>query len=50
MVHAGIAKYELIEGDEAAVEKWKRDSRGTQVGVFLVDRGVIARFRGYADC
>src|SRR6185436_19631065 len=42
MVHAGIAKYELVEGDEAAVEKWKRDRKGADVGVFLVDRGVDA--------
>jgi len=42
MAHAGIATYELVEGDEAAVEKWKRGRKSTDVAVFLVDRGVDA--------
>ena len=42
MTHAGIAKYEVVEGDEAAVEKWKRERRGGDVAVFLLDRGVDA--------
>jgi len=42
MAHAGIPKYELVEGDEAAVEKWKRERKGADVGVFLMDRGVDA--------
>jgi acetylornithine deacetylase/succinyl-diaminopimelate desuccinylase-like protein len=42
MTHAGIPKYQLVEGDEAAVEKWKRERRNSDVAVFLVDRGVDA--------
>jgi acetylornithine deacetylase/succinyl-diaminopimelate desuccinylase-like protein len=42
MAHAGIPKYEVVEGDEAAVAKWKRERKGADVGVFLVDRGVDA--------
>ncbi|MBI3857456.1 MAG: M20/M25/M40 family metallo-hydrolase [Planctomycetes bacterium] len=42
MTRAGISKYELVEGDEAAVEKWKRGRKAGDVGVFLVDRGVDA--------
>jgi acetylornithine deacetylase/succinyl-diaminopimelate desuccinylase-like protein len=40
--HAGIAKYDLVEGGEGAVEKWKRERKAGDVGVFLVDRGVDA--------
>jgi len=42
MAHAGITKFKLVEGDEAAVEKWKRERRNADVAVFLVDRGVDA--------
>ena len=42
MAHAGITKYQLVEGDEAVVEKWKRERRNGDVAVFLVDRGVDA--------
>src|SRR5882672_1353643 len=41
MAHAGVAKYQLVEG-EAAVEQWKRQRKGGDVGVFLVDRGIDA--------
>jgi acetylornithine deacetylase/succinyl-diaminopimelate desuccinylase-like protein len=42
LAHAGIAKYEVVEGDEAAVEKWKRERKSSDVGVFILDRGVDA--------
>jgi acetylornithine deacetylase/succinyl-diaminopimelate desuccinylase-like protein len=42
LAHAGIAKYDLVEGGDAAVDKWKRERRSGDVGVFLVDRGVDA--------
>lgn len=42
MAHAGIAKYQVVEGDEAAMEKWKRERKSGDVGVFLVDRGIDA--------
>ena len=42
MAHAGIAKYQLVEGDEAVVEKWKRERRNGDAAVFLVDRGLDA--------
>jgi acetylornithine deacetylase/succinyl-diaminopimelate desuccinylase-like protein len=42
MAHAGIPKYEVVEGDEAAVGKWKRERKNGDIGVFLVDRGVDA--------
>jgi acetylornithine deacetylase/succinyl-diaminopimelate desuccinylase-like protein len=42
MAHAGITRYQLVEGGEAEVEKWKRDRKGPDIGVFLVDRGVDA--------
>jgi len=42
LAHAGIAKYDLVEGGEPAVEKWKRERKAGDVGVFLVDRGVDA--------
>ncbi|HLY09691.1 MAG TPA: M20/M25/M40 family metallo-hydrolase [Planctomycetota bacterium] len=42
MAHAGIATYQLVEGGEAEVEKWKRERKGPDVAVFLVDRGVDA--------
>jgi acetylornithine deacetylase/succinyl-diaminopimelate desuccinylase-like protein len=42
MTHAGISRYEVVEGDEAGVEKWKREHGASEVGVFLVDRGVDA--------
>lgn len=40
MTHAGIEKYELVEGGEAAVAKWKRERKSSDLAVFLVDRGV----------
>ena len=42
LAHAGISKYDLVEGGEPAVEKWKRERKAGDVGVFLVDRGVDA--------
>ncbi len=42
MAHADIAKYQVVEGGEAAVEKWKRERKPADIGVFLVDRGVDA--------
>lgn len=42
MAHAGIAEYRVVEGGEAAIEKWKRERQGAEIAVFLVDRGVDA--------
>jgi len=42
MAHAGIRKYQLVEGGERAVEKWKKERKGPDIGVFLIDRGVDA--------
>ena len=42
MEHAGILQYQLVEGGEAEIEKWKRERKGAEVAVFLVDRGVDA--------
>jgi acetylornithine deacetylase/succinyl-diaminopimelate desuccinylase-like protein len=42
MEHAGISRYQLVEGGEAEIEKWKRERKGPEVAVFLVDRGVDA--------
>jgi len=42
MAHAGISPYQLVEGGEAAVEKWKKERKRTDIGVFLVDRGIDA--------
>jgi carboxypeptidase PM20D1 len=42
MAHAGISRYQLVEGDEEAIAKWKRERKGPDIGVFLVDRGVDA--------
>jgi acetylornithine deacetylase/succinyl-diaminopimelate desuccinylase-like protein len=42
MAHAAIPKYEVVEGGDAAVQKWKRERKNSDVGVFLVDRGVDA--------
>jgi acetylornithine deacetylase/succinyl-diaminopimelate desuccinylase-like protein len=42
MAHASIAKYQVVEGGEAEIEKWKRERKGPDVAVFLVDRGVDA--------
>ena len=41
MTHAGVTRYSLVEG-EAAVEQWKKERKGPDIGVFLVDRGVDA--------
>lgn len=42
LAHAGITKFQIVEGDEAAVEKWKRERKAGDFAVFLVDRGVDA--------
>jgi acetylornithine deacetylase/succinyl-diaminopimelate desuccinylase-like protein len=42
MAHAGVEKYEVVEGDEAAVEAWKQAKKDVDVAVFLVDRGLDA--------
>lgn len=42
MAHAGVEKYEVVEGDEAKVAAWKKANKETDVAVFLVDRGVDA--------
>ena len=42
MAHAGISPYQLVEGGEAAVEKWKKERKRADIGVFLVDRGIDA--------
>jgi len=42
MAHAGISPYQLVEGGETAVEKWKKERKGADIGVFLVDRGIDA--------
>lgn len=42
MAHAGITRYQVVEGDESRVERWKREHGASEVGVFLVDRGVDA--------
>src|SRR6185295_11434890 len=42
LAHAGIEKYEVVEGDDAAMAKWKRERKPSDFGVFLVDRGVDA--------
>jgi acetylornithine deacetylase/succinyl-diaminopimelate desuccinylase-like protein len=42
MAHAGISKYQVVEGGDAAVEKWKRERKPADVGVFIVDRGLDA--------
>jgi acetylornithine deacetylase/succinyl-diaminopimelate desuccinylase-like protein len=42
LAHAGIGRYDLVDGGEPAVEKWKRERRSGDVGVFLVDRGIDA--------
>lgn len=40
MAHAGIEKYQVVEGDEVAIAKWKRERKTPEIAVFLVDRGV----------
>lgn len=42
MVHAGITQYQVVEGGEDAVERWKKDRKVPVIGVFLVDRGLDA--------
>jgi len=42
MAHAGITRYQLVEGGEEEVARWKRERKGQDIGVFLVDRGVDA--------
>jgi acetylornithine deacetylase/succinyl-diaminopimelate desuccinylase-like protein len=40
--HLGLRRYEVVEGDEAAVERWKREKKDVEAAVFLVDRGIEA--------
>ncbi len=42
MGHLGIQKYEVVEGDAAAIDRWKREGKDVDAAVFLVDRGVDA--------
>src|SRR5436190_2765362 len=42
MAHAGIERYQVVEGGEEAFEKWKRERKGPDIAVFLADRGVDA--------
>jgi len=42
MVHAGIKSYQVVEGGEDTFERWKRDRKTPDIGVFLADRGVDA--------
>lgn len=42
MAHLGISAYEVVEGDAAAVESWKKSKRTVDTAVFLVDRGLDA--------
>jgi acetylornithine deacetylase/succinyl-diaminopimelate desuccinylase-like protein len=42
MSHVGIEKYEVVEGDAAAIEAWKRQKKTVDAAIFLVDRGVDA--------
>jgi len=42
MAHAEIPKYQILEGGEDEVEKWKRVRKPEDIGVFLVDRGLDA--------
>ena len=42
MAHAEIPKYQVVEGSDAAVKKWKRERKSADIGVFLIDRGVDA--------
>jgi acetylornithine deacetylase/succinyl-diaminopimelate desuccinylase-like protein len=40
--HLGLRRFEVVEGDEAAVERWKREKKDVEAAVFLVDRGIEA--------
>jgi acetylornithine deacetylase/succinyl-diaminopimelate desuccinylase-like protein len=40
--HLGLPSCDLVEGGEAAIEKWKRDKKDADVAVFLVERSVDA--------
>jgi acetylornithine deacetylase/succinyl-diaminopimelate desuccinylase-like protein len=42
MAHAEIPQYQIVEGGEDEVEKWKRVRKPEDIGVFLVDRGLDA--------
>ncbi len=40
--HLGLPDAPVVEGDEAAFERWKREHPGAAAAVFLADRGVDA--------
>ena len=42
LAHLGLEGCEIVEGDEAAVARWKRERKDAEAAVFLVDRGVDA--------
>jgi acetylornithine deacetylase/succinyl-diaminopimelate desuccinylase-like protein len=42
LAHLGVAKVEVVEGDEKAFEAWKAAKKDVDVAVWLVDRGVDA--------
>lgn len=42
MEHAGVEKFEVVEGDEKKIAAWKASNRDVDVAVFLVDRGLDA--------
>ena len=42
MAHAGVEKYEVVEGDEKTIAAWKMSNKEAEVAVFLVDRGLDA--------
>ncbi len=40
--HLGIAAWDVVEGGEDAVARWKAGRKGSDIAVFLVDRGLDA--------
>jgi acetylornithine deacetylase/succinyl-diaminopimelate desuccinylase-like protein len=42
MAHAGVEKYEVVEGHETKIAAWKAANKDVDVAVFLVDRGLEA--------
>jgi acetylornithine deacetylase/succinyl-diaminopimelate desuccinylase-like protein len=42
LAHLGLEGSPVVEGDEAAIERWKRGKKDAEAAVFLVDRGVDA--------